>query len=172
MTELNITFKEERGDRARCGYCFLHLEDEIWRCRGCGSQLHGACYSELSCCPTLGCDEVLTVHQADGTLARRARFPLRSKVRLICFLVFDFCLLSLLFPWIAFLTISSLWLLVDAAVNIFSNVFWRGEDLFILLYTPLLATAWILSFVIARWRSIEFQENIGLSRYHFARTRR
>ncbi|MDF1661938.1 MAG: hypothetical protein P1V97_09205 [Planctomycetota bacterium] len=167
MAELNITFGERRGDRARCGYCFVRLEGEFWRCSGCESQLHYACHDELSCCPTLGCEEVILVRSEDGRHERRARGRAHEKLRLAGILVFDGALLAVLYPLIISLTFIAVIALFRGFWDLTTNTFISRDGMSWLLSLPLLATVIILGSVLARWRSLIFQENVRLGQYYF-----
>lgn len=167
MAELNITFGERRGDRARCGYCFVRLDGEFWRCSACESQLHYSCQEELSCCPTLGCDEVILVQAEDGRRERRARSSRGDKFRLLGLLVFDSFLLAILYPLIITLTVLATGAFVRGIWDLTMSTAMTRDGIQWLLSLPIFVTVIILGSVLARWRSLIFHENVRLGQYYF-----
>lgn len=167
MAELNITFGECRGDRARCGYCFVQLGGDFWRCSGCESRLHYACYHELLCCPTLGCNEVVLIRSEDGRRERCARIRSGDKIRLTGILAFDGLLLAALYPLIISLTFIAVRALFRGVWDLTMNAYMSSHGIYWLLTIPMIATVVILSSVVARWRSLVFQENVRLGQYYF-----
>ncbi len=68
-----------RSQELRCPYCRDGLSDQgAASCGGCGTVLHAACVSELSSCPTIGCEglglEALRWPSYVETLARAEAF--------------------------------------------------------------------------------------------------